>query len=161
MPEIAQVEIVGLDKLLGKLDVKKYAGALNATLWACAEILKNGVATYPPETEANRPRPPNTVFSIRTHRAINRWYVRGRGTVTCSGKTYLTSQDLGHQWTIKVSGLTAEIGNAVTYGKYVQGEEQVGYHKARGWKTIFQVVKEKTTEVGKMFAVVVDRLMAS
>lgn len=160
MPDIAQVEVEGLPELLAQLDVKKYQGALVATLWACAEILKNGVATYPPETEANQPRSPNTVFSIKTHKPINRWYVRGRGTVTCTGRVYLTSEDLGHQWTVTVSGLTAEIGNAVSYGPYVQGAEQVWYHGARGWKTIFHVVREKTAEVSKLIWVTVDRLLS-
>lgn len=162
MPDdIANVEIEGLDKLLAHLDVKKWHGGLVATLWACAEVLKDGVADYPPETEANQPRAPNTVFSIKTHRPINRWYVRGKGTVTCSGRVYYTSQDLGHQWTVRVKDLTAEVGNAVSYGPYVQGSKQVWYHKARGWKTIFQVVKEKSPAIHKLLRIAVDRLLSS
>lgn len=160
MPEVAWVEIEGLQTLMNQLDVKKYQGAFVATLWACAEVLKNGVATYPPETEANQPRPHNSVFSIRTHRPVNYWYVRGEGTHTTSGKVYPTSQDLGHQWTVRVQGMEAEIGNAVTYGPFVQGERQVWYHKARGWKTIYQVVREKTPEVTKLLFTVVDRLLS-
>lgn len=162
MPDVANVQIEGLDKVLKKLDTKKYAGPLKAMLLAGGQLIKNAVATYPPETEANQPRSPGTVFSIKGRRAVNHWYVRGLGTVTTSGKVYKTSEDLGNSWTLaqRESGRVVEVGNRVSYGPVVQGSRQAGFHAARGWKTIFQVAKEQAPIIGKMMWVTIQRLLA-
>lgn len=154
MPGIAIVEIEGLDKLLAKLNTKKYAGALEASLRSCLSVIYHHVARYPPATEANEP--PIT---------YGRWYERGFGTKYKRKKDggiteYPTSQALGRSWTIRVtSGLSGEVGSRVSYGPYVQGAEQAEFHKRTGWSTIYQVAAEVAPTLTRMLTVVVNRLL--
>ena len=161
MPDVADIEVFGLQALLAKLNYKRYQVAFRVTLHNAGRLIKGVVAEYPPKSEANMPRAHNTVMSIRTGRYVNQWYVRGVGIRTTTGRTYRVSEDLGGRWEVNVEGLTVEVGNPVSYGPYVQGSKQAGFHKARGWKTIWQGAKEAAPKIRTMIASVITRILNS
>ena len=97
--------------------------------------LPDEIVPYPPESQANR-KP-----------GINgRWYERGIGTKTITGKVYKNSLKMDKKWkfSTRVQGnkVRGKIINLATYSIYVQGEEQVRYHAARGWKRADKVVDD-------------------
>jgi hypothetical protein len=47
--------------------------------------------------------------------------------------------ELGRSWSQSIHGLDVEIRNEAVYAGWVQGEEQVPYHKAHGWLNLFDV----------------------
>ena len=51
------------------------------------------------------------------------------------------------------------VGNNASYGPYVQGDEQVGFHKARGWKNTDKVAKEESATVNKILAAAIEKAL--
>jgi len=153
MPDF--VEIRGLDELSRKLDSFKELKQLIPALEASAEHIEGVVKEYAPDSEANMPAGPGS-----------RWYQRGYGPRwmrkdgSWGGRK--TSEVLRAQWSVrsKNRGLTWVIGNRVSYGKYVHGDEQAWFHKQRGWKTIYDVVKEESDTILKFVKDRVDKILA-
>jgi len=147
------ITIKGLDKLTRKLksfeDMKKVIPALEAG----ANHIEGVVKEYPDSTEANTP-------------GQARWYERGYGPRWLrkdgSWGGSKTSEVLGKQWAVKSKnkGLTWIIGNPVSYGKYVHGEEQASFHGPRGWKKIEDVAKEESDTILKFVKDRVDKILA-
>jgi phage gpG-like protein len=138
----ATIEIEGLDELIRKLNDLSKLRKVHAGIKAGALYVKGKIATYPPSTEANVPK----------NFPGGRWYQRGWGAkyYTRKGvKGYPTSENLGKKWTIKYNQnkFEATVGNNVSYARFVQGNEQAGFHKKRGWKTTDTVAKEETKRV--------------
>ena len=86
-----------------------------------------------------------------------RWYVRGTGQfwarVDGSIGSRKTSETLGRKWTVQTrdGGMTAIVGNNVSYGPFVQDEDrQTSFHKRRGWKTTQKVAEEESREVTEL-----------
>jgi hypothetical protein len=145
-----QIDLQGLEPLLRKLARLKGNEAVKGVMTAAASDLKSWVAEYPPAGASEG----------------DRWYERGYGPRwrrkdgSVGGRR--TSQTLGRRWTIEVmdQGMAARIGNNVTYGPYVQDEEQQNrVHKARGWRTVQGAVKEKGPEIVRKIKAAIDRLL--
>ena len=144
----ASIEIKGLEELTSKINSLAGMYAIKTGLKSAGMHIKGKIAEYPPSSEANIPD------------EHGRWYERGWGSKWKGGTGgKQTSETLGRKWTRKfiMGGLGVLVGNNVSYGDYVQGERQVGFHAARGWKTTDQVAEEETDEVVKFLKDHVDR----
>jgi hypothetical protein len=134
---VAEIEIVGLERLLQKIENLGQLKHVAAALKAGATHVKGKIAQYPPASEANMP-------------GQARWYERGYGMRYASGRGKRTSETLGRKWTIasRDGGLTQVVGNDVSYGPYVQSAKfQARIHAKRGWKTDEQVLDEEQDTV--------------
>ena len=163
----ATVRIEGMDRLLRDLDPKRWDRVLRTAMKGGIGVIRAEIKEYPPKTEANQPRAWGGAFSISTKKAHNTWYQRGWGTKRIrkdGGITgYMTSEELGKQWTKgKVRrtsyGYLGTTGNRVTYARWVQdADKQAHFHKARGWKTVQGVVKSKGPAVRRLFEQVIRK----
>jgi len=152
---MTSIKINGLDELTAKLKKLEDLQAIAPALRAGALHVKGKIATYPPSSEANTPNQ-------------RRWYERGYGSKwmradgSIGGKK--TSENLGRKWTIgeRNAGLTQVVGNNVSYGPFVQdAESQAAFHKARGWKTVQDVVASETDKVIAMISQELDKILSS
>jgi hypothetical protein len=75
----------------------------------------------------------------------------------------MTSETLGRKWTIKSrdGGMSAVVGNNVSYGIFVQGEKQAAFHARRGWKTTEQVADKEGPRVREYIAEAIRRALAA
>ena len=145
------IRIEGLDEVISKLDNLEDLQKIRPAMMAGAIHIKGKIAQYPAKTIANSPSNPT-----------GRWYERGFGTRTKTGRAYPTSETLGRKWTVanRDRGLTKVIGNNVSYGPYVQSaEKQAKIHKQRGWKTDQQVVEEEADTVLDFVKDQVDKIL--
>ncbi len=134
------VTIIGLEPVIAKLEGLGRPEVLRTPMVQATAHLQDVVVEYPRLTQANRP----------PGRDGYRWYERGFGTRTVTGRAYNTSERLGEAWTTKVShdGREGSVGNDTTYGPYVQdAESQVSFHKTTGWKTIQDVVEKESDKI--------------
>ena len=146
------VEIEGLEPLLRKLDNLEDLKKIKPALKAGAVHVMGAIKPYPPATIANSPSNPT-----------GRWYERGYGTRTATGRGYKTSETLGRKWTVasRDRGFTQVVGNNVSYGPFVQSaEEQAKIHGKRGWKTDQQVIDEESDTVLDFVKDEIDRILA-
>lgn len=139
---MGDIRIEGLDPLMERINSLISLKHLVAAMRAGALHVKGKIAIYPPSTQANSP-------------TQDRWYQRGYGprwkrkNGSIGGSK--TSETLGRRWTTEQrdGGLTQIVGNNVSYGVYVQGEEQAGFHAERGWLTTDDVLdREMDTVIG-------------
>jgi len=138
-----------LKRKLAKLkDMKQVVPAV-----AAASLhVKGKIAKYPRSTEANSPM-------------ARAWYQRGWGSKwrVRNGDIHgnQTSEDLGPSWTRKLDreGFSITIGNDTSYGPYVQGDKQTGFHKRHGWKDTDTVVSKEKATVLKFIHKKVDEIL--
>ena len=156
MPSDANFYIENLDELIAALKQfpKQVQRGLKVAMRVGGEVVRSGVAQYPTSTGANLP-PGLNGYS---------WYERGFGTRTVTGRAYATSEALGKSWAVKVKQ-TARItrgliGTNVSYAEWVQGAKQAGFHGARGWKTVEQVLFTRRGRIWRVFGDVVKRALA-
>ena len=135
------IAVQGIDEIKRKL-----AGIHKAAedgIHASAVYVKGVASTYPRKGPWNAPGPyPKTWYNRNEG---SEWALKGGGTHKSK-----TSLSLGKKWTVKYfnGNLSAEIGNNVPYGPYVMGDnDQAPYHKAHGWKTTGQIVKETAAKI--------------
>ena len=126
------LKINGLTELQRKFAIDPKTKITDA-LEAVGKIVKRELETYPPPNAGNAPK------SYQRGR-WNTWYERGYGTrwVTSRGQVMgrRTSENLGKQWTLTASGLTATISNGASYAGWVHKTgKQTGFHAAHGWMT--------------------------
>ena len=147
------VEVKGMDAWIRRLQKAGDLSQLRGTMQAATLMLQNEIAEYPPESEANVPYQ-------------RRWYERGFGPRWTRRDGSMggirTSQTLGRKWTTYVSpnGLQGVVGNNVTYGPYVQSKaKQARFHKARGWKTDEEVIKNQRPAIVQLFKGAIERLL--
>jgi len=156
MPDsIISLQVHGLEELRKEFLQwpDKLEQGTKATMKGATEILRQYVADYPPASYANVPPGRN-----------GRWYVRGFGTRTVTGKAYPTSQNLGRSWVTEVRGVGREVrgilGTRVTYAPFVQdAERQAQFHRRRGWPTVQEALKVKADEIVGLFDAMIKRLM--
>lgn len=134
---------------------------LRAMMGGAVELIRSGVADYPPAGEGNRPR----TFQSG---AQNTWYERGFGSKWArkdgSVGTAETSEALGRSWTTEVRGFAAGVrgivGSRAGYVRKVQDEkQQTAVHKRHKWPTVQGVFKEKTAEIIRLFNSVIARII--
>lgn len=150
------LRIEGADALIRKLGKLEAGKVLKPVIRAAAADLRGRIAQYPPASEANQPKP-----------YPGRWYERGYGTRWARKSGGIggrqTSQTLGRSWTHRVerSGLRGLVGTGATYAPYVQdAEQQASIHKARGWKTVQQVLKEHAPRIMAQISAAIRRALA-
>ena len=149
---MATIQIKGLDKLQ-----VKFAGiepAIKAGIKASTVHIKGKVAKYPAATMANDP----SQRQWYERGWGSKWHVRGGGW---HGRK--SSETLGKKWTVEFTnnGMTARIGNDVSYGKWVQSPEyQARALKRIGWKTTEQVAEEETETVEKFIKSQIDKALS-
>ena len=147
------VRIEGLEPILRKLDNLEDLKKIRPALKAGAVHVMGAIKPYPPESIANKPSNPT-----------GRWYKRGYGTRTATGRGYPTSERLKAGWAVKSRdrGFTQVVGNDTSYGPFVQSaEKQAKIHKQRGWKTDQQVVEEEADTVLDFIKDEVDKILES
>lgn len=149
---MAIIEIKGLDKLQVKF--KAIEPAIRAGIKASAVHIKGKVAEYPPSTSANDP-------------GQRQWYERGWGSkwhIRGGGwHGRKSSETLGKKWTVVFGnkGMTARIGNNVSYGKYVQGDDdQAQALKQIGWKTTSDIADEERDTVETFIKSQIDKALS-
>ena len=152
------IKIEGLDPLIKKLEKAGKLDALKTGLLEAGSHVKGklGPSNYPPRKYL--PQPFKTDKSRRFFFAALR---DGRIEVPYRRGQSPGSEDLGLKWTVKArkGGLQVVVGNNVSYGPIVQGDEQSGYMKAIGWKNTDQVAKEETAAVNKILAESIDKAL--
>lgn len=114
---------------------------------AVVALVRGDIAQYPPESEANKP---GRVREVNGRSIRLGHYVRGSGWVTPGGRRLENSEALGRRWTDKVTqgGQVGEVGNNASYVRWVQDEDkQAGFHKARGWSTVQEVIERRRVAI--------------
>lgn len=140
------IDIKGIEPILAKLEQVKGLKFLKGIMTGALSDVKNWIAVYPPESEAN--------FAGQ-----RRWYQRGYGSrwMRKDGSIggYKSSRQLGQRWTYKVNadGMGGVVGNNVTYAPFVQGDKQNRWHKMRGWRN----TEQAATEMGPK---IIDKIKA-
>ncbi len=147
--EFIKIEVRGLEKIQAALakfprEISKYLGQAGKEASSRAILPTEGLKKYPPAGAANAPPTP--------------YYIRGRGTMTKSGLR-ATSERLGTQWTTATKGFSTEIGNRASYAKWVHGEEQASFMGPKGWRKLTDVVKEKMSDITRVYQAWVDKLI--
>jgi hypothetical protein len=121
-------------------------------LRGATELLRGDIAEAPRATAANEP--PGDGY---------RWYERGFGTRTVTGKAYPTSERLPASWTTKVIGQgpwEGRVGTTVSYAQAVQDKDkQAAVHRGR-WRTVQDSVKDNTRKVINLVLVGIRRAIA-
>jgi len=135
------IAVEGIDAIKRKLEGVHQAAV--SGIHASAVYVQGVAKKYPAATEANEAGP-----------YPKRWYKRGTDPYWAlkDGGAHFrkTSETLNRKWTVKYfnGNLSAEVGNNVSYGPYVMGDnDQAPYHKAHGWKTTGQIVKETAAKI--------------
>ena len=152
------IEIEGLDAAIRKLTAIGRLDAVKTGMKEAAEHVKGklGPSNYPPQKHLPQPfktdKSRRFFFAALADGRINVPYRRGQKP---------QSEDLGQSWTIKArkGGLQWVVGNNVSYGPLVQGDEQTGYMKAVGWKNTDQVAKAESAAVNKILAAAIEKAL--
>lgn len=134
---------------------------LRAMMGGAVELIRSGVADYPPETAGNKPR-------AFTSGGQNTWYQRGFGSKWARKDGSVgeaeTSEVLGASWKTEVRGFAAGVrgvvGTKASYAPLVQDEKrQAAAHKRHKWPTIQSVFKDKKQEIVRLFDTVIARII--
>lgn len=137
------ITMEGLEKILSRLDMLP---TFRSGVTSGALYVKERIAIYPPRRHGKQP--PKTA----KQRAFLIWAIRtGRIEVPYRRGQSSGSQTLGRRWTVRFDdqGKQGIIGNNVSYGPYVQGDQQSLFHKTTGWKTTRQVARDEGPAVRK------------
>jgi hypothetical protein len=136
------IEIVGLDKLMKKLE--HFPDELQRSMRAAGEEAANevlsteGLQKYPPAGPYNEPPTP--------------YYIRGRGTQISPTKNLFNSEKAGTQWYVKPFGAAGtQIGNRASYAKYLFGEKQASWAPLHGWKQLYKTAKEQIHKIRDIY----------
>jgi hypothetical protein len=145
--EAIRIEVKGLDELLAKFDKfpKQIARNMSqAGHEAANRVILNteGLKAYPPASEGNREPTP--------------YWIRGRGLETDKGNLN-NSERMGTKWTTKREGFNTMIGNSASYAKWVHGDDQAKAMAGHGWKKLFEVAKDKLSQIQKVYQAWVDK----
>lgn len=155
---MATIEVHGIDKVKLMLASIADPKTIAAAVKAAALHVKGKIAQYPPATVANQPK-------AYIPGQWNTWYQRGFGSKWARADgtvgTRKSSETLGRKWTIETRdrGMTAVVGNNVSYGPFVQGDEQTWFHKAHGWKTTEQIADQEREAVVRTINEAVARVI--
>lgn len=153
---MANITLEGYEELVAKLTTLEQMKQMAKAVKAAATHVKGKIATYPPVRRGPQP------FKTDKSRRYFFWALRnGKIDVPYRRGASPGSETLGRKWTISAqdSGLTAVVGNNVSYGRLVQGESQTGYHKTTGWKTTEQVADEERETVVRMLVEEIERIV--
>lgn len=142
------IEIEGLESLQEKLNRVEDVGAtLRRPFTQTAADIRTYMKEYPPESEANVPRPGHTHYQ----RGYGPIYVRKRDGGRTGRKT---SQMLNRSWSMRsqytATTATVTIGARATYAKFVHWLPlQASFHKRRNWRTVQAAARKFGPELVK------------
>ena len=145
-----KIEVTGLDEL--NIAMKKFPRRVIKN-WSAAgkesaeDIIlpTKGLQNYPPATGANLPPTP--------------YYIRSKGTQTASVNLG-NSEKLGTKWNVTRRGLETKISNPASYAKWVHGDDdQADAMDSIGWRKIFEVAKEKTNAIKRVYQKWIDKTL--
>jgi len=133
---------------------------------AAQDILnQQGIQSYPPATDANRPGRTVTVEfgSGRIVTFRRAYYIRGRGLMLPrrGGRWELqpTSETYGKRWTVTTDGYTTRVSNNASYAPYLGGDEQPAWMGAIGWRKLTDVARERSEAIRRVFEAWIRRLI--
>lgn len=143
---MADVEILGLARLMAQVDELAAMRVLRDTMEVAVERVRTQIAVYPPPSSGHR-----MVWKSERQR---RWFFAALRSGQIS-VPYRRTGTLGRRWTTKVtaeaSGIRGEVGNVTVYGPFVQSQErQAAVHQGR-WRTAERVVDEMTPQIQDLF----------
>lgn len=142
------IEIEGLKALQEKLNRVENVGAtLRTPFTQTAADVQTYMKEYPPQSEANVPRPGHTHYQ----RGYGSIYVRKRDGGRTGRKT---SQMLNRSWSMRsqysATSATVTIGARATYAKFVHWlPSQAGFHRRRNWRTVQAAARKFGPELVK------------
>lgn len=155
---MTEIRLEGYDDLLKRITTLAQLKGLAAAVRAAAMHVKGKAATYP-GGNAHRAQP---FVSAKQRRGFFAKLRKGEIDVPYRRGVSAGSETLGRKWTISTSnnGLTATIGNNVSYGQLVQGPgQQTRYHATTGWKTTDEIADAEREIVVEFLAQEFERLV--
>lgn len=91
------------------------------------------------------------------------YYKRGTGTQYARGRNDHKSERLGTKWYAKAQTqggrFATYVGNVASYAPYVHGEKQARRMAGFGWRRLWDVVKEKTPEIVRVYQDFVNQVI--
>lgn len=139
------------DLIRGFVSLRQFR-QVKAAISAAGVHIKGVIAKYTESSSGNAPGP-----------YPKRWYERGYGPRWARAAGGVggskTSETLGRKWTTRArnNGFGVVVGNNVSYGPFVQGEEtQNLYHKSRGWMTDQDVIDQEGPHVEKLIGQAIE-----
>ena len=146
------IEVEAKDEKDIKGKIAKLANILPPIVKALALHLKGKIATYPPERHGPMIWSEDPEKRARQRRGFFAKLNAGEIEVPYRRGSSPGSETLGRKWTIEEVGpFEAKIGNAASYGPFVQDpEKQSRYHQMTGWPTTQDVIDKEGPEVVKV-----------
>ena len=134
--------------LLVKIDAQVSDETATKIVKAITAAQAEKLETYPPKSPANSPPGKN-----------GRWYERGFGTRTVTGRSYMTSENFKAKWQEKQHGpRRRDLQNNASYGGYLMGNNQVRWAKGVGWKKMKEVLEQESDKYLQLAARVVAKV---
>lgn len=140
-----------VERLVAKLGKATALGTLRAPFARSLALLQNDLATYP------APQPHAQPF--RSDKARRFFFAALReGKIT---SPYRRTGNLGRAWTSQLTegadALAGVVGNARSYGPFVQGEgRQSSYFQDSAWPTDAAVLAKRTPQIVTLFTEAID-----
>lgn len=141
-----RIELRGVERIMRKLNAVK--PEVGEAVKAVGLEVKGMLAKYPRQRTGGRMQ----FKSLKQRRFVLYALRAGLIDVPYRRGQSAGSETLGRRWTIatKDEGLTAVVGNNVSYGPFVQDEDkQLPFHKITGWPTVQQAKKKWEPEFVK------------
>lgn len=154
------VTFKGDEKVLNRLKKAGDNKRLRAAVTAAAIHVKGKVAIYPPRKLGRA----GNFVSARQKRQFAGMVQMGYRDFPYKRGISGRSERHGQSWTYTTasSGLSATVGSDTSYGKLLQSpKHQTEFHRAGGWKTIEEVMKEEQPKVLAFFKAELDRALSS
>lgn len=144
---MVEVEIVGLDAVVLKINGLDDPLVLVRPMTEAVSHVHNRIAKYPP-SPGGRPQP----FKTEKQRRYFFYAIRA-GLIQVP---YRRTGTLGRKWTTQVSpdGRTGRVGNNTPYARVVQDssyEKYSHYHQVTGWPTAQEVARTEQRAVVGFF----------
>jgi hypothetical protein len=154
------VTFKGDRKVLNRLKKAGDNKRLRAAVTAAAIHVKGKVAIYPPRKLGRA----GNFVSARQKRQFAGMVRQGYRDFPYKRGISGRSERHGQSWTYTTagSGLSATVGSDTSYGQLLQSpKHQTAFHRAGGWKTIEEVMKEEQPKVLAFFKAELDRALSS
>jgi hypothetical protein len=158
------ISLQGYEALVRKLTTLAQLKSMAAAVNAAAVHVKRKIATYPARV-LGMPNPNlygNSAKAAKMRRGFFARLREGKIDVPYRRGASPGSKTLGKKWNISTAnaGLTATVGNNVSYGPLVQSDaKQTAYHAAVGWKTVEEVAEDERETVTDLLAQELERIV--
>lgn len=155
------IEKKGFTQLEAKLSRMAKPEQLTAAMRDALDVVKQEASRFPPQPSRTRSKHFNTwirekgAYTIATFKGANGFRKRPN---TRAGRLIRPSEKLLRNWKTARPDIYAGAGyiigkivNRVSYGQFVQGEKQAGFHAQTGWKTTTQIIRAQQKRIVKVF----------